>query len=191
MDKAQISTLIFIIFLIIAIVYLGLSGPSKKRDVFTMTDFPTPVYTYSKTDLSPTKTLTPVPVNGEYSQFLSWMPETSITDKSSAQYRLNKTAWTDAKGFRRVTYFYIIAVGEYYKCKIGDCLTVSFEDKVIFCIVGDVKKQKDTIQGRYCKENGSELEFIIDKKIMPKSAWSQGNLLRYLGFGKVIDITDE
>lgn len=102
----------------------------------------------------------------------------SITCKTSKQYALQQTAYTDTKtGIRMVDDCYMVAVGSYYTDHVGEKLLVTMSSgKQAVCIVGEFKSNRHTDpsnryhvggyeKGIYYKGDGSVLEFIVDSNI--------------------------
>lgn len=123
---------------------------------------------------------------GSDGSFKAWEDKLSITDKTSAQYALILKSETNPYGFVCYDGYYLVAMGTYYAHNIGDKFIVCFDNCVsIPVMIGDVKADKDTVDGMYCIHNGSIIEFIIDKSVMKKEYWIQGDL-SCLGFeGKI------
>jgi len=121
--------------------------------------------------------------------FKSWEDKNSITDKTSAQYALLQTSTVDGQGFMRLGESYLVAMGTYYGQYIGQNLTIMLSTGVTFdVVIGDVKDDKDTIDGMVCKANNSVVEFIIDRSVMKYSDYSKGNL-SHMGFeGNIVAI---
>ena len=96
----------------------------------------------------------------------SYMSYKTITDKSSEQYKLQhcKDVYTDSEGFRRIGDNFIVAIGTYFGCNVGQEVEVELDNGSKFsAIVGDIKANKHTD-----KENlqhsvdGSVVEFLVD-----------------------------
>lgn len=107
-------------------------------------------------------------VDTAFKSFMDWR---SITLRSSEQYRLQKRAYTDVKGFRRYRGKYMIALGSYYAQYIGQEFRITLSSGIVIdAMVGDIKADKDTDKThRYCKDKGAYnvVEFIIDRRVMP------------------------
>ena len=106
------------------------------------------------------------------------MRYTTITCKSSDQYKLQEKAYTDKKsGIRMVDDYYLIAVGSYYADHVGEKLIVTMESgKQIPCMVGEFKSNKHTDtthryhvggydHGVYYPPDGSVIEFVVDSDV--------------------------
>lgn len=101
--------------------------------------------------------------------FKSWMPATAITNTSSAQFKLQQTAYTDPDtGIKMVDGRYCIAVGSYYTTTIGTYIDLVLENgTVIECILGDCKADKDTnSDNRIHTVDGSLVEFLVNKQVI-------------------------
>jgi hypothetical protein len=106
-------------------------------------------------------------VDTAFKSFMDWR---SITLRSSEQYRLQKRAYTDVKGFRRYRGKYMIALGSYYAQYIGQEFRITLSSGIVIdAMVGDIKADKDTDKThRYCKDGVyNVVEFIIDREVMP------------------------
>ena len=99
---------------------------------------------------------------------------------STKQYQLqvDDETYTDEQGFRRYKHYYITAVGSYYSRNVGDTFHVVMENgKEFDIIVGDVKQDRHTDDNNcYCLNNGSVLEFIVDKDMLSDMSRKMGNV---------------
>lgn len=129
-----------------------------------------------------------VPKNNK---FKSYMPYTSITNKSSLQWKVNRMSgmYTDSCGMRRFMFddnrsdAYVVAVGSYYG-SVGDVLKVQLENGTCFyAVIGDMKADKhtDSLNMQH-KTDGSVIEFLIDKKQFSGMAKKMGDI-SYLTYG--------
>ncbi len=105
------------------------------------------------------------------STFKSWMSYAAITSPSSAQWKLQQRATTDANyGFRMVDGNILVAMGAEYG-PVGTKYLIVFEDgKVINAMIGDIKHE-----GCTSTPDGSMLEFIVNKDKLPNDIKSSGN----------------
>lgn len=112
----------------------------------------------------------------------TYMAYTKVTKKDSDQYKLlnSKQAKTHVSyGIRMIGDRYCVAVGTGYltgvKKYIGTKIDVELENgKVLKCIVGDIKDNRDTDKtNRFHKVDGSVVEFIIDNKIFGETDMSE------------------
>ncbi len=144
-----------------------LIGESGSADTLSTSDTE---YTFDSQDFS-----TVYGTNGAKS-FKSYMYYQSLTSKSSRQYKLQQMCTTDGLGFRRFRYnsvnYYVCAMGTFYGTT-GQLLTITLSsNKTMRVIIGDTKadSETDTLH-KYHLHDGSEIEFIVDKKVFPtKSA---------------------
>ena len=109
--------------------------------------------------------------------FKAYMDFRCITNKSSKQYKLQQKAYTTKEGIRKIDNRYCIALGSYYSSKIGTKIDlITYDNKVIKCILADQKADKDTINNHMQARDGSFLEIIVDTKILPKTAKLMGDV---------------
>lgn len=110
--------------------------------------------------------------------FKSYMSYKAITNRSSAQYKLQKNATTGKYGIRTVNGRYCVALGSYYTTKIGTNVDLIMKDgRVIKCIIGDCKANRDTDStNRKTNSNGCISEFIVDMKYLNKNAKKMGDM---------------
>lgn len=106
----------------------------------------------------------------------SYMDYRAITNKSSDQYQLQQQAVTDADGIRTVHDRYLVAIGNYYGCDVGQYIDVHLaDDTVLYCMVGDIKRNIDTNENNSIGNDGSAVEFIVDTKSLPSKVRQQGD----------------
>ena len=97
--------------------------------------------------------------------FKSYMDYRCIRNKYSSQYRLQKKCKTAKNGLRVYKGRYVVAVGTYYTSKIGTKIDLVMKNKkVVKCIVGDIKANRDTDYLHRQTADGSVVEFIVDTK---------------------------
>lgn len=144
---------------------------------------PTPAPTISAPVLEEPEDENLYEVPAAATSFKAWMPYTAITDKTSDQWQMQQSAWTDNDGFRRYGEdgCYMVAMGTYYAQACGKVFDVTFESgETLRCIVGDIKDDKHTDE-LHQHRNGNVVEFIVDKgaisrecRIMGDMSWSEG-----------------
>lgn len=129
-----------------------------------------------------------VPTN---SSFKSYMSFKTITSVNSRQYKLQEQCVTNELGFRVYDGYYTVAIGTGFNAVVGDYLDVTLETgKVLHCIVGDIKKLKDTDGRGIQAANGNVVEFIVDTDALSDEVKYHGNVSYYEGFeGSVTNIT--
>lgn len=101
------------------------------------------------------------------SYFKSYMDYRAITSPSSAQYKLQKIAYTE-DGYRKVEDRMMVAMANF---TVGDKLDIHLSSgEVLKVIVGDIKASTT------CSHpDGSILEFIVDTKTMNRGVKISGN----------------
>lgn len=120
---------------------------------------------------------TEIPVYGDSRK--SYMSYETITSKSSKQYRLQHSydTYTDDNGLRMVDGRYCVAMGSYYSHNIGQYVDIVLENgKVIPCIIGDAKKDIDTINNCSLGADGGAVEFIVDSSEINSKSRKRGDL---------------
>ena len=112
--------------------------------------------------------------------FMAYMDYRCITDNSTIQYKMQKQAYTDENGFRKIGEDYCIALGSYYtNYQCGLRFKITLENGYSFtAIIADLKDDRHTDKETHThiKKNGNVIEFIIDDKVMPNKALKLGNL---------------
>ncbi len=128
-------------------------------------------------------------VPSEISNFKSYMDYRMIT--RGAQLELQKQAYTDANGCRRVGNYFCIALGSYYGSEIGAKYRIHLSDGTSFLgILADQKADKDTnATNQYTIYNRDIIEFIVDTNRLPSAVQLSGSLSSLEKFeGKVVGI---
>lgn len=127
---------------------------------------------------TPTPPPTPEPPSKTYkapkhSGFKSWLPHKKENGSNmfaswSAQYRLQEKSVNSPNGLRKYKGRYLIALGSYYTKTIGTYVDLIMEDgTVIKCILGDQKANKDTDSKNQIHNDGSLVEFLVDRSAIP------------------------
>lgn len=108
-----------------------------------------------------------------YGTTFTYMNWYKINDKTSPQYKLRADAGEsyDSDGFAKIQGRYVVACTKLYGIDtrehsiIGDYLTVYLKDgNPLYCIVGDIKNEKDIGCNKYGHDNGKTvIEFIVDR----------------------------
>lgn len=118
----------------------------------------------------------------------TWMPYTAITSQSSKQWHLRKLSYSDENGFRRFNEYYLVAMGTFYAKYIGQTFEITFEDgQTIKVMIGDVKSNAHTDATGCYAQDGSVLEFIVDKDKMGKDEFYNEVMYTYGDFDKVFN----
>ena len=116
--------------------------------------------------------------NVPYAKNKTWMPYTTITNKSSKQYKLQQKAYTGDYGIRMVNERYCVAIGSHFECKIGQYFDLILANgEVIPCIMADQKANKHTDSANIITTSTNCLsEFIVDRNALNRNAKRDGNI---------------
>ena len=120
------------------------------------------------------------------SDFKSYMDYRAITNTSSTQYKMQREAYTDENGLRKIGEHFCVAMGTYYG-NLGDILYVETDKGASWTVIlSDVKSDAHTDSThRYTVSNHCMMEFIIDTRAMSTSVKRSGTI-NSLGFqGKI------
>jgi uncharacterized protein YgiM (DUF1202 family) len=122
----------------------------------------------------------------------TYMDFRCITSRESKQYKLQKRASTDSKtGIRTLRGRYMIALGSYYKCSIGQYVDLVLSNgETLKCIIGDAKQDRHTNKNHMRGMNGDVAEFIVDTKVLKKQTKVIGDVSRASKtfIGRVIEV---
>lgn len=129
-------------------------------------------------------------VNGDKSK--TYMDYRKITDRSSKQYRLQLRATTNEEnGLRMLRNRFMIAIGSYFGCKVGQYVDVVLSDgEVLNCIVGDAKQDIHTDSSNLHGLNGDTVEFIVNETVLKETTPVIGNIsdVSEVFDGKVVEL---
>lgn len=120
------------------------------------------------------------------SSFKSYMDYRTITNRTSYAYQLQKQAYTDNNGLRKIGDYYCVAMGTYYG-NVGDTYYIETDEGACWkVILADIKSDKHTDRTHsYTRANGCMMEFIVDTNKMPRATRLSGTV-NGLGFqGKI------
>lgn len=107
----------------------------------------------------------------------SYMDYTCITARGSMQYKLQAYAYTEINGVRAVNGRYCIALGKYYTHQVGQYVDIVLSNGVVIpCIVGDCKKNQDTVNNNSVGADGSVAEFVVQTSSLSKSTRNHGDV---------------
>ena len=112
------------------------------------------------------------------SGFKSYMPYTTITSKSSQQYKLQKIAYTGTYGIRQYDNRYCVAIGTAFNADVGTYFDLILANgTVIPCIVADIKADRHTDSNNMVTiANGCLTEFIVDSSTLNRKAKRMGDI---------------
>ena len=160
----------------------GVCEPTATAGVFSVTvvDLSETVPTVKNTEVEIVAEPEPqwvemdVPSNNS---FKSYMGAHKITDTSSAQYQLKSEYLDSACGIKLVDDRYVIAIGTYYTETVGTRVDLVMENgEIVPCIVGDVKKNRDTdATNRQHNVDSSVVEFVVNADTLSSEAKSHGD----------------
>lgn len=111
--------------------------------------------------------------------FKSYLPYTSITDRTSLQYKLqNNYAYTGNYGIRMANDRYCIALGTAFNAEIGTYVDLVLKNgEIINCILADIKADIHTEDNNMITaHNGCISEFIVDKWALSEKVRIAGNI---------------
>lgn len=113
-----------------------------------------------------------------YAENKTWMPHTTITNKSSKQYKLQKLATTGKYGIRTVDDRYCVALGSHFGCEIGQYFDLVLANgTVISCVMGDAKKDINTDAANIITVDSNCLsEFVVDRHSLKYEAVRDGDI---------------
>lgn len=108
----------------------------------------------------------------------TWMPYTTITCKSSKQYKLQRLCLTGKYGIRTYNGRYCVALGTHFGCEIGQYFDLVLKNgTVIPCVLGDIKSDKHTDANNIITVHSNCVsEFIIDKSALDHNARRDGDM---------------
>lgn len=129
-------------------------------------------------------------VSGDKSK--TYMDYRKITDRTSKQYRLQLRASTNEEnGLRMLRNRYMVAIGSYFGCKVGQYIDVVLSDgEILECIVGDAKQDIHTDSNNLHGLNGDTVEFIVNENILKDTTDVKGNIsdVSDVFDGKVVEV---
>lgn len=116
--------------------------------------------------------------NVPYAKNKTWMPYTTITNKSSKQYKLQQIAYTGKYGIRMVDNRYCVALGSYFGCEIGQYFDLVLANNIVIpCIMSDQKDNRHTDSANIITVDTNCLsEFIVSKSNLNSDAKRDGDV---------------
>ena len=135
----------------------------------------------SKTKLKSYK----VPKNMHFKSYTNY----KCLSRSSAQWKLQKKAYTDKNGLRKIGDDYLVAMGSYYTKHLGDRFKITLSTEKSFTVrICDFKANSDTNSTHQYTTNGCMIEFYVDRNLNPK-ARRMGDISYIKGFkGNIIKV---
>lgn len=88
-------------------------------------------------------------------------------NRKSPQWKMQKKAYTDKNGLRKIDDDYLVAMGSYYSKTLGDRFEITLSSGNKFTIrICDFKANKDTNKtNQYTTANGCAIEFYVDDNL--------------------------
>ncbi len=126
--------------------------------------------------------------------FKSYMDYRTITCTASMQYKMQKEAYTDELGLRKIGDYYCVALGTYYSPNCGKQFRIITDTGNEFdVIVSDIKNDIHTDEtNRYVpmsNDSGNVLEFVVDISKLDDDVKKLGNIGGYEKFsGNIVAI---
>ena len=178
-----------------SIITANITENTYKNEIPILCTVSIPVYNFqSSKELAKAEAQEPTIQYKNYSvptidtSFKAYMDYRKITDTTSVQYSLQKQAYTDAEGFRRIGNDYCIALGTYYTNVCGERFLITTESGEQFTgIIADIKMNKHTNRTKQYvimnNGNANVIEFIINEKKMNKKTLNTGDIsdIRFKG----------
>lgn len=128
----------------------------------------------SKTKLKSYK----VPKNMHFKSYTNY----KCLSRSSAQWKLQKKAYTDKNGLRKIGDDYLVAMGSYYTRHLGDRFKITLSTGKSFTVrICDFKANSDTNSTHQYTANGCMIEFYVDRNLNSK-ARRMGDISYIKGF---------
>ena len=116
--------------------------------------------------------------NVPYVSMKTWMSYTTITNKSSKQFKLQEIAYTGNYGIRMINDRYCVALGSYFGCEIGQYFDLVLANNIVIpCIMSDQKADIHTDSNNIITmESNCLSEFIVDKYSLNDKAKRDGDI---------------
>lgn len=105
-----------------------------------------------------------------------------------SQGRLQRRAYTDKNGLRKVGNRYCIAMGSYYTTRIGCKIDLLMSDgEVVKCILADQKSDRhtDSLHQKH-RSDGSLVEFVVDKHKLTRKVKRYGDVSKLSQFKRSV-----
>lgn len=119
-----------------------------------------------------------VPKNMHFKSYTNY----KCLSRSSAQWKLQKKAYTDKNGLRKIGDDYLVAMGSYYTKHLGDRFKITLSTGKSFTVrICDFKANSDTNSTHQYTANGCMIEFYVDSNLNSK-ARQMGDISYIKGF---------
>lgn len=131
--------------------------------------------------------------------FYGYMDYNCITDKTTPQYDMQQSAWTDWQGLRRYNNDYMVAMGSYYSdYEVGSRFEITLENDTVFTVIlGDLKDDIHTdnknmytpVYQNWQLVKANVIEFIVDENQLSYDVKQLGTISGYEEFnGNIVSI---
>lgn len=131
--------------------------------------------------------------------FYGYMDYRKITDKTTPQYEMQQSAWTDWQGLRRYNNDYMVAMGSYYSdYEVGSRFEITLENDTVFTVIlGDLKDDIHTdkrnmytpVYQNWQLVKANVIEFIVDENQLSYDVKQLGTISGYEEFnGNIVSI---
>lgn len=131
--------------------------------------------------------------------FYGYMDYGKITDKTTPQYEMQQSAWTDWQGLRRYNNDYMVAMGSYYSdYEVGSRFEITLENDTVFTVIlGDLKDDIHTdnknmytpVYDNWQLVKANVIEFIVDENQLSYDVKQLGTISGYEEFnGNIVSI---
>ena len=131
--------------------------------------------------------------------FYGYMDYRKITDKTTPQYEMQQSAWTDWQGLRRYNNDYMVAMGSYYSdYEVGSRFEITLENDTVFTVIlGDLKDDIHTdnknmytpVYDNWQLVKANVIEFIVDENQLSYDVKQLGTISGYEEFnGNIVSI---
>ena len=131
--------------------------------------------------------------------FYGYMDYRKITDKTTPQYEMQQSAWTDWQGLRRYNNDYMVAMGSYYSnYEVGSRFEITLENDTVFTVIlGDLKDDIHTdnknmytpVYHNWQLVKANVIEFIVEENQLSYDVKQLGTISGYEEFnGNIVII---
>ena len=131
--------------------------------------------------------------------FYGYMDYRKITDKTTPQYEMQQSAWTDWQGLRRYNNDYMVAMGSYYSdYEVGSRFEITLENDTVFTVIlGDLKYDIHTdkrnmytpVYQNWQLVKANVIEFIVEENQLSYDVKQLGTISGYEEFnGNIVSI---
>ena len=134
--------------------------------------------------VAPTPKPTPSPAQSSvvdtsgFGIFKSWT-NYRVLNRNSKQWQIQKQAYTDENGLRKIDEYYLCAIGTGWGIKLGEKAVIHLSNgnsfSIIMCDVKD-DRHTDSTTHTYTKRNGCVVEFYVEESKLLRSVRIHGTV---------------